>query len=146
MGVLRLFLFVATINLLEAAAAVSNECKQLGFSDTLLCSSCVEFEKHINHQQLVADCKKCCVEEETAEEFYDSAKLTVCSWKLGGFPEIKHFITKEAPNFGKLQVQYVGGAYPTMELTAADGKTKKIPLNDWKSDTLKEYLTSKLAS
>ena len=77
MGVLKLFLFVATVHFLEAA--VSNECKQLGFSDTLLCSSCVEFEKHTNHEQLVSDCKRCCVEEETVEEFYTSAKITVCS-------------------------------------------------------------------
>ncbi|EFA78998.1 15 kDa selenoprotein [Heterostelium album PN500] len=94
---------------------LSLDCHDLGFTDSLLCSSCKDLEGFVGdaNSAVIEECKKCCSLEATQQ-------------KLGAFPSVKDFIDNKSKNFNKVSVNYVSGASPVIELTDTEGKVEKI--------------------
>jgi len=90
----------------------------------------------------------CCVEDKagTKIEKYSSAKLTICSWKLKGFPHIESFIKQEeaSPRFDNLKISYEAGAYPTLVLVKEDGSEETRSVDKWKTEHLEEFFETHL--
>ena len=76
------FLYFPRMQLLAlcslAAAAEVETCFDMGFTSSLLCSSCDALAKHVpSDSSLEASCRNCCTEGATATR-YNSADLRVC--------------------------------------------------------------------
>jgi len=94
-------------------------------------------------------CNTCCTQEQVEETLvrFASAKLKVCGWKLGRFPQIKAFINDEKADrqFKNMNVEYARGASPTLILLDAEGtEVETLSLEKWDTDTVKEYLREHL--
>ncbi|EGG15048.1 15 kDa selenoprotein [Cavenderia fasciculata] len=50
-------------------------CHDLGFTDSLLCSSCTDFEEFVADPSLVEECKNCCAQEAKTEKVRHSLSL-----------------------------------------------------------------------
>jgi hypothetical protein len=98
---------------------------------------------------LAADCKACCKRDEVAVRFAKAA-LEVCPYRIkSGMPQISDFIMKHAKQFGaQLTVKERPGAYPRIVLTGGGeggGERSAVRIDNWKADTLVEYLRERLA-
>jgi len=122
-------------------------CTELGFKETLVCSSCDELERFVPDEELSKDCRRCCAEEEEkaveAPRFV-RARLVVCQCKFGRYPTIAEFCKKESTQFRNLQIDYVQAADPVLHLTASNGNVEKVSINDWKTEHIVEFLNDKL--
>lgn len=67
-----------------------DKCSEVGFSSSLLCSSCDDL-KQFNLGSLEEGCKNCCEAAKDDGEGYRHPKATlkVCQWKIGRYPQIK---------------------------------------------------------
>jgi len=127
------------------------DCLGLGYNRANLgCSSCDLLEK-FELAALKADCLKCCNTEDTGQEEnpikkYPKARLEVCGWKLGGFPQVQAFVKSDRPGkFPNLQVKYVGGKMPEIKLIDADGGVAEtLSITKWDTDTIVEFLQTHL--
>jgi hypothetical protein len=74
---------LAVLAIAHTGPAKSSEvsCVDMGFTEALLCSSCDEFQKTIQDDDLVRECRQCCHEKDELQSTvrYASAKLKVCS-------------------------------------------------------------------
>lgn len=64
---------------------------------------------------------------------------------MGRFPEVQNFIRNKAKQFDKLKVEYVRGAQPTLKMRLTDGSDETIQVAQWSTDTLVEFMNTKLA-
>ena len=71
---------ISCLAALVSAAAPSESCFDLGFTSSLLCSSCNALQKHVEDATLMADCKKCCTPDSSGAGAgtYNSADLRIC--------------------------------------------------------------------
>lgn len=100
---------------------------------------------------LRTDCLKCCKTddpgpEENTVKKYSKARLEVCGWKLGGFPQVQAFVKSDRPGkFPNLQVKYVGGQMPQIKLIEEDGSVAEtLSITKWDTDTIVEFLQTHL--
>ncbi|KAH9310721.1 hypothetical protein KI387_025756, partial [Taxus chinensis] len=103
-------------------------CEDLGFTGLALCSDCQTMAEYIKDEELVSDCKKCCVQESEDsinKATYAGAILEVCMRKLAFYPDILSFIEEEADDFSSLHVQYQYGSPPTLVMLDEDGNHKE---------------------
>jgi len=129
----------------------NGDCLSLGYNRAnLACSSCDLLEK-FELATLKADCLKCCNSEDTGQDDnpikkYPKARLEVCGWKLGGFPQVQAFVKSDRPGkFPNLQVKYVGGQMPQIKLIDEDGGVAEtLSINKWDTDTIVEFLQTHL--
>ncbi|GAM25710.1 hypothetical protein SAMD00019534_088850, partial [Acytostelium subglobosum LB1] len=58
---------------------LSVNCHDLGFTESLLCSSCQAFEEFMGNSDAVDECKKCCsVEALHQKKTYTKAEVVIC--------------------------------------------------------------------
>jgi len=125
-----------------------DECLEIGFRKSEL--SCLRCEELIKFDLLsVKDsCLKCCQKESNDESIkkYSSARLEVCGWKVGHFPQINAFIRGDKSNkFPNLTIKYVRGADPVIKLLDTNGDVvDELNIGKWDTDTIDEFLSQHL--
>ena len=130
-----------------SAKLTAEECRSLGFTSNLVCSTCDELPQ-FKLQALVENCNGCCQadQNETVVEKYASAVLEVCNWKIGRFPQIQAFVRGEKRNqFPNLEIKYLRGKDPVMKLYDSNGEMKEeLSIDKWNTDSVEEFLKEKL--
>jgi len=109
-----------------------------------------------NLRLLTENCKNCCQSKDGDEDSGDSAKvkkypkarLEVCGWKLGAFPQVQAFVKSDRPGkFPNFSVKYVGGQMPQIKLIEADDSVAEtLSITKWDTDTIVEFLQTYLLS
>ncbi|CAB3236202.1 unnamed protein product [Arctia plantaginis] len=144
------FLALAAFILVQNSQAEfsTEDCASLGFiKANLLCSSCDQL-KDFALDQLIAHCKECCHQDETApkEKKYARAVLEVCTCKFPAYPQIQAFVKSDRPaKFPNLQIKYVRGLDPIIKLMDKDGVVKDtVAIEKWNTDSVEEFLNAHL--
>ncbi|KAK1426399.1 hypothetical protein QVD17_15070 [Tagetes erecta] len=126
----------------------SKECEDLGFTGLALCSDCNALADYVKDQELLSDCRKCCIEDSddsTSKIIYSGAVLEVCMRKLVFYPEIVSFIEDEKEKFPSVKVQYSFNAPPKLIMLDDAGQHKEtIRIDNWKREHILEFLKEKL--
>lgn len=65
---------------------------------------------------------------------------------MGRFDEVKQFINKRADDFPNLDVVYVRGLDPVLDLKDAEGETESMDIGSWKLDQITEFVQQKLVA
>lgn len=65
---------------------------------------------------------------------------------MGRFDEVKQFINKRADDFSNLDVVYVRGLDPVLDLKTADGEIESMGIGSWKLDQITEFVQQKLVA
>jgi len=143
----------------------AEQCQKLGFNSVVLkCSSCDLLGKY-ELSPLKDGCYGCCqnldgsfgaastdgsdgndTDGESKPKRYPQARLEVCGWKLGSFPQVQAFVKSDKPGkFPNLQVKYVGGQMPQIKLIDAEGVAQEtLSITKWDTDTIEEFLQTYL--
>jgi len=133
----------------------AEECKAMGFNrNNLLCSSCALLPEY-DLEILRKHCDSCCITDPDGEEGgdgpkkvkrYPKARLEVCGWKLGAFPQVQAFVKSERPGkFSNFEVKYMGGQMPQIKLIEADDTVAEtLSITKWDTDTIEEFLQTYL--
>jgi len=137
-------LLTILVHVVSSIELSAEDCLQLGFRKSdLLCTKCDELSK-FDLDSLKDSCSNCCQRDSASDEVkkYSSARLEVCGWKLGHFPQIQAFIkgdkSKQFPNFS---VKYVRGAFPSIKLLDAEGEQEdELNIEKWDTNTVEEFL------
>jgi len=137
-------LLTILVNIVSSIELTSDDCLQLGFRKSdLVCSKCDELSK-FDLDMLKDSCSNCCQRDSTLDDVkkYSSARLEVCGWKLGHFPQIQAFVkgekSKQFPNFS---IKYMRGAYPTIKLMNAEEEVvDELSIDKWDTNTIEEFL------
>eukprot|EP00755_Sulcionema_specki_P020811 Sspe_Gene.72851::Locus_43655_Transcript_1_1_Confidence_1.000_Length_501::g.72851::m.72851 len=123
-------------------------CQQLGFGDDLVCTTCDRMQKKVADPELVAECRKCCLDVGGAATVFDRAVLEMDKRQAQWIPELGVFVKQHLSAFPKLKVKYIHGRQPTVVLyaTGKDGKEESdsVLVSTWKADQIVEYLNAKL--
>ncbi len=65
---------------------------------------------------------------------------------MGPNPSVAEFNEKYGQDYKNFQLNYVQGAPPSLILYDDDGvEVDKVGINNWKTESIKEYLDEKLA-
>eukprot|EP00878_Enallax_costatus_P014975 GHUV01015679.1.p1 GENE.GHUV01015679.1~~GHUV01015679.1.p1 ORF type:complete len:151 (+),score=20.68 GHUV01015679.1:453-905(+) len=143
-------LLVASLLLAQGLWLVrsNKDCEKLGFTGLQACSDCDSMAEYVKSEELVSDCRNCCVKDEGSNLKYTSAKLEVCPYRLSGLPHLQDFIEKHASKYkGQLKVVRSIGAYPKLVLTNKQtGNKASVRIDNWKVATIHDYLRDKLVS
>ncbi|KAL5483813.1 hypothetical protein EMCRGX_G020228 [Ephydatia muelleri] len=130
----------AAIVLTSAPVALGGggACVELGFSSSLLCSSCDEL-RQFSLNALEDDCKKCCQTE---------GSTGVNKKYAGALIELSNtaFIKGDKSKQFNVEIKYKKGADPVLSLldesrTVVD----TLAIDKWDTDTLVEFLTERLS-
>jgi len=138
----------------------AEECQKLGFNRArLFCTSCDLLGKY-ELSPLRDNCYGCCQNSDGSvggvpsndingtdeKKKYPQARLEVCGWKLGSFPQVQAFIKSDKPGkFSNLEIKYVGGQMPQIKLLDADGVAQEtLSITKWDTDTIEEFLQTYL--
>jgi len=122
-------------------------CSDKGFTDSLLCSSCIDLEQHVHDAELVAECKECCsAEADDQDKTYVSAQLVSCRCPhhINSFPHIFEFIDKKASAYPKLKTIDQRGSPPVLKLTDVEGNIEVLNIESWKTEHLEQFLREKI--
>jgi len=125
-------------------------CEKLGFrKENLLCSSCQKLDEYVKDQALYHECLECCTadldDDQQEPQRFHSATLVLCKCILPHSPHLESFVTKEAANFANLQLQWVNGMQPVLELKNEDSRVvQSIGIAKWKTEHIVEFLNEKL--
>jgi len=132
----------------SSSSANQISCSELGFKETLLCSSCDDLEKFVPDKDLISDCQKCCAEEgdKNSKKNYVSAKLVVCQCPkhVSTFPAAYEFINKESKDFPNFSVEYKSGTDPILQLVDSNGSVDSLSIDHWKTENIREFLKERL--
>lgn len=146
-----LSIFLALIQF-SVSELTPEQCRELGFSVNLLCSSCDELKPFnlSSEPSLEQNCRKCChaEEQEEATKRYAFGTLEVCNWKLGRFPQIQAFVRSERPaKFSNLRINFVRGADPILKLHDENNEVKEVlSIEKWNTDSVEEFLNERLVN
>jgi len=126
----------------------ADECLALGFRKSdLICTRCNDLTK-FELDPLQESCSKCCIESEAKEiaKKYSAARLEVCGWKLGHYPQIQAFVKSDkSKDFPNLTIKYVRGAEPVIKLIESGGDVEEeMSIQKWDTDTIKDFLREHL--
>jgi hypothetical protein len=96
-------------------------------------------------QTIVADCLACCQPPLGVEKWW-SARLLCDADIQEQDTDVHDFIKRKAPMFPGLEVEYVQGQRPVLELEMEDDDTRALraEVNGWKSEHLFDFLTERL--
>ena len=139
-----ILLLVTCIHCIQALSP--EECLQKGFNpDILQCPSCEVLSQSVGEEQLISDCKSCCIDVSSEDIVYSRAILEVDKRFLSVYSDLSDVI-KMRKSIG-LEVRYIPGSRPHLLLyskiddsTAADS----LSVGTWSKDTLLDYLKSHL--
>lgn len=120
-------------------------CAEKGFAKSPLCSDCNGLEEYVKDEELVAECRACCVHDSSTptKEKYKRAVLEVCQFNIGATPHIEEFVEKKLKEYPNLQVRYKIGAHPRLHLSSRD-RQETIRIDHWKTEEIEEYLKDRL--
>ncbi|KAK1293936.1 hypothetical protein QJS10_CPA16g00124 [Acorus calamus] len=148
---LDLILLLSLCSLVRGDQQLSpKQCEELGFTGLALCSDCNTFAEYVKDQELVTDCRKCCVDDtddSLSKVTYFGAILEVCMRKLVFYPEVVGFIEEEKDQFPAVKVQYAYSSPPKLILLDEDGHQKEtIRIDNWKREHIRQFLKEKVRS
>jgi len=143
-GVLLVLLSYLATLVVEATELSVAECRDLGFDKhTLQCSSC-DILTEVNLSVLKPNCTSCCIQDNVNAEAtkYPKARLEVCGWRLGAYPQVQAFVKSDRPKaFPNLSIKYVRGADPIIKLMSEDGEVMEtLAIDKWNTDSVEEFL------
>lgn len=129
------------------------ECLASGFDTSRLkCTTCDMLEKRLTElsvggQNVVGMCRGCCQEVASTKQ-YDSAWLIADAGQQERDQDLHDFIKRKAPLFKSLEVEYLEGAAPAIELENEDDPDSvlRAEVTGWKSHHLVDFLTARLKS
>jgi len=146
-SLLSLFSFVL-VYYGEVSSEFLESCRGLGFTESLVCSSCEDLDK-FSLGKLKESCLGCCQDDsapDTETEMFPHAELAVCGWKLGRYPQVQAFVKGDKPSqFSGLSIKYVRGADPIIKLMDEDFHVQQtFGIEKWDTDTIEAFLQSRL--
>uniref|UniRef100_A0A6B2LRW0 Selenoprotein F n=1 Tax=Arcella intermedia TaxID=1963864 RepID=A0A6B2LRW0_9EUKA len=112
-----------------------------------MCSTCEDLKEFTNNRDVYQDCKKCCKQEQPKEvKKYVSATLLMCTCKFGRYPHIKEFIEaeKRQHRFKNLNMVFPQAQEPVLRLVTDKGDVEELPIDQWKTEHIEEFLTMML--
>lgn len=88
-------------------AHAEESCQDMGFAETLLCSGCDKLAQYVKDEQLLSECRKCCLEEAKSDpnQKFAFATLVVCNTCLENYPSLANFIRDRAKKYPNFEVQ-----------------------------------------
>ncbi|KAF6249060.1 hypothetical protein COO60DRAFT_1583288 [Scenedesmus sp. NREL 46B-D3] len=124
----------------------NSKCEKLGFTGLQVCSDCESMAEYVKDEELLADCKQCCVKDTQSNAKYASAVLEVCPYRLNvGLPHIQDFISKHAARYkSQLKVERRVNAYPKIILSNGTGDRTSVRIDNWRVATIHDFLADKL--
>ncbi|KAG2444901.1 hypothetical protein HXX76_001637 [Chlamydomonas incerta] len=136
--------------LVAGSSAVDDKqtkCDELGFiASQVACSDCELLSQFVKDEELVRDCKGCCVQDEAVKKF-TKAELIIDQWRASTLQQVKDFIEKRAASYAPhLKVAYTHGATPKIRLSGGvDGApSETVRIDNWKADHIAEFLDQRL--
>lgn len=132
---------------LDAAA-----CTERGFdSKRLACATCDALESRLEEasvadfRALASDCRQCCRAKAAAEK-WTSARLLCDAGIQDQDSDVHDFIKRKAPLFKRLEVEYIEGSKPALELEREDDSSRvlRADVGGWKSNHIFDFLTERL--
>lgn len=133
--------------IVDVVVSESVECLDGFNSNNLLCSSCDKLQ-HFNLDALTPSCYECCQEESSTDAVkkYSRARLEVCGWKVGAYPQVQAFIKSERPDaFPGLEIKYKRGADPVIKVLNDAGElVESLAIDKWNTDAIVEFLKEHL--
>lgn len=147
-GISLLSKFIVFLLLPLVECELLESCGNLGFTSNLLCSACHDL-KPFNLSTLSESCEQCCIpdlDDKEEKNVYPYARLEVCGWKLGRFPQIESFVKgEERQRFQSLQVKYVRGSNPVIKLLDSKKEiVEEVSVEKWNTDSIVEFLSEHL--
>jgi len=138
-------LLTILIRIITSLELSAEECLEIGYRKSdLLCSRCDELIK-FDLFELKDSCSKCCRVESSQQSLkkYSSARLEVCGWKIGHYPQISAFIKGDSPKqYPNLSIKYVRGAEPTIKLLDENDEViEELNIQKWDTNTIEEFLS-----
>jgi len=127
--------------------SADTSCLELGFTPSLMCSSCEKLYTYVNDEELQAECLKCCASDKVESNTqYPFATLKVDSSRYFFFPRVETFVFEKAKDFPGLRVKHRSGIYPTITLEDASGQTMETitGIENWELHTIVDFLKEKL--
>ncbi|CAH3037644.1 unnamed protein product [Pocillopora meandrina] len=125
---LSIFLTLIQITIAELTP---EECRDLGFSVNLICSSCDELKPFnlTSEPSLEQNCRKCC----QADGQEEATKVS--------------FVRSDRPEkFPNLRINFVRGADPVLKLHDESNEVKEVlSIEKWNTDSVEEFLNERLA-
>lgn len=144
------FILLLVIQVARSEQPSTKTCEDLGFTGLALCSDCQALAEYVKDEELVSDCKKCCVQESEdsiSKVTYAGAILEVCMRKLVFYPDVLSFIEEEQDDFPSVHVQYVYSSPPKLVMLDEDGNHKEtIRIDNWKREHICQFLKEKVKS
>lgn len=106
-------------------------------------------KKFVGEHQVWKECQSCCIDDSAPAQpiLFSSARLRVCSWKLGRYPAVHDFVSNRAHRFPKLHVEYARGADPELILMGenVNEAADTVSIGSWTVDNMEAFLKEKLA-
>lgn len=132
----------------------ASSCAALGFDPVRLkCSTCDMLKLRVEEQgnggqDIVQECLGCCSFKTAVVERFGSARLTADAGQQDRDQDLHDFIKRKAPMFPQLEVEYMEGAHPAVELENEDNPDRvlRAEVSGWKSEHIFEFLSSRLLS
>jgi len=142
------FILFLVVQVARSEQTSTKTCEDLGFTGLSLCSDCQALAEYVKDEELVSDCKKCCVQESEdsiGKVTYAGAILEVCMRKLVFYPDLLSFIEEEQDDFPSVHVQYIYGSPPKLVMLDEDGNHKEtIRIDNWKREHIRQFLKEKV--
>jgi len=141
----------------NAKGAVQNNsaCEQRGFDPRqLTCTTCRTLEQRLEEagegsnaasKTLVGECMGCC-RPPPKQDQWSSARLLCDAGIQEQDTDVHDFIKRKAPLFPNLEVEYMEGSKPALELEMLDEPDRilRVEVGGWASDYIKEFLSARL--
>ena len=143
---LTVMFFIVYFLLALASSSSVEECSSHGFDKSQVkCSDCEAMVRFLSSEgsSLTERCRSCCNQDEGLT-LYSSATLLVppASYQM---VETRKFIEKHASRFeGILTIQVKNTPTASLKLKTLSGATEQLRVEEWKSDQLVDFLTSRV--
>lgn len=128
----------------------ADNCTERGFDTARLnCKTCRMLEKRLKETgvdvAVVGECLACCKENAEVEKF-PTARLIADASQQERDQDLHDFIKRKAPRYKGLEVEYMEGAEPAIELESETDPDRIIRavVSGWKSDHLGAFLGARL--
>merc|ERR1719217_1332881 len=142
-----------------AAARSVQECNDLGFSESLLCTTCDRLRDFLpsgaatqkkaaaaDSEKLISECNSCCKAE--SSQVYAKAIFYTDPFSVEVNQDIEDFVKRKADAFPNLKVKLVDGARTTIQLFREgedeDNSNEYINAHGLKSDEIRDFISLKL--
>ena len=126
---------------------VATDCSALGFTDALLCSTCVEMASFVTDDAVTNECFACCSEDRNADSRqFSRVSLVVDTARLQFYPSIESFVNKHAFKFtDRLRIVNRQFWRPVLELyDHSDILVESLAVDNWQPHQLVQFLEERV--